>query len=130
MLSVSGGPKRNSPGNPQNLRCVSVIEPSRIPQLRKGVIFWRSEANSNNPVTQSPEGKGALPVEAPGPHPQLSGVQSLAHPSTEPPAGPGEEILGVLVTPGTEGERSGFRSCMQSPTLQFYPFKIEYLNWI
>lgn len=41
-------------------------------------------------------------MEAPGPHPQLSGVESLAHPSTEPPAGPGEEIPGVLVTPGME----------------------------
>lgn len=64
-------------------------------------------------------------MEPPGPHPKLCSVQSLAPPSTEPPATPGEETPGALVTPGTEGERRRFRSCMQSPTLQFYPFKID-----
>ena len=81
--------------------------------------------NSNNSVTQSPEGKGAWPVEPPGLHPKLCGVQSLAHPSAEPPATPGEETPGGSGHTWDEGERSRFWSCMQSPTLQFYPFKID-----
>ena len=45
--------------------------------------------------------------EPPGPHPKLCGVQSLVHPSAEPPATPGEETPGALVTPGTRERAAG-----------------------
>lgn len=72
--------------------------------------------NSNNPVTQSPEGKGAWPAEPPGPHPQPCGGQSLAHPSTEPPAGPGEETLGIWSHLGWKGrEVDSGHACRVQP---------------
>ena len=86
--------------------------------------------NSNNPVTQSPRGEGGMAHGAPRPTPLAVRWAELGSPFHRVPSRPRGGDPGGLVTPGTEGERSGFRSCMQSPTLQFYPFQIEYLNWI